>query len=171
MVLKKAALIDLIDLRNICIAAYSKNFYNHWEEGGLEWYVDKEFSTKKLTSDLNDHHTEYYFIEHEQKAVGFIKIRNNSVANSSIENAVELEKIYVLPECKGMGIGKSALKDIIKRITAAGAKNIFLGVIDTNINAIAFYEKIGFEMHSKTSLDIPYFKVELKGMYRMVKKL
>ena len=43
-------------------------------------------------------------------------------------------------------------------------KIIWLVVIDTNINAIEFYKKIGFEIHSRTILDIPYFKEALKGM-------
>tara|TARA_B100000809_G_C14980294_1_gene474259 strand:+ start:259 stop:417 length:159 start_codon:yes stop_codon:yes gene_type:complete len=47
----------------------------------------------------------------------------------------------------------------------------FLSVIDTNKTAIAFYEKLGFKFHSKTILDVPYFKKELKGMHRMIKYL
>ncbi|WP_299317575.1 N-acetyltransferase [uncultured Maribacter sp.] len=170
MELKKAFLSDLIDLKKICIAAYSLNFYNHWNDGGLEWYVNKEFSTERLTSDLTDINMEYYFIQHNLKVVGFIKICTNSRPNLQIENSVELEKIYVLPECKGIGIGKLALKDIIKRIEERGKTKMFLSVIDTNENAISFYKKLGFEFHSKTTLDIPYFKEELKGMHRMVKE-
>jgi len=171
MKLKKALKSDVNDLKKICIDAYSKNFHNHWNEGGLEWYLEKEFSTERLKSDLADENTEYYFIEHKLKSVGFIKIGNNSNTHLSIENGVELEKIYVLPECKGMGIGKLALKEIIKRIEKLGKSNLFLSVIDTNVNAISFYEKLGFKFHSKTTLDIPYFKEELKGMNRMIKEL
>lgn len=116
---------------------------------------DKEFSKERLASDLADKNAKYYFIEHELKVVGFIKIRNYSITDSSIENSVELEKIYVLPKCKGMGIGKLALNEIIKRNEERGKKNLFLSVIDTNINATAFYEKLGFKFHSKTTLDIP----------------
>jgi len=41
---------------------------------------------------------------------------------------------------------------------------IWLVVIDTNTHAIEFYKKLGFEIHSRTILDIPYFKEALKGM-------
>jgi len=40
-------------------------------------------------------------------------------------------------------------------------------VIDKNTSAIEFYKKMGFEICGKTALDIPYFKDELKGMWRM----
>ncbi|MDD7887452.1 GNAT family N-acetyltransferase [Flavivirga sp. 57AJ16] len=171
MQLQKAIIKDITELRKICIDAYSKNFYDHWNEGGLEWYLEKEFSAERLKFDLLDKDTEYYFIKRGLKNVGFIKIKNNTNKDLNIENAVELEKIYVLPECKGMGIGKSALTEIIKKTKEHGYKNLILCVIDTNVNAIAFYEKLGFIFHSKTILDIPYFKEELKGMNRMIIQL
>lgn len=171
MKLKKALITDIIDLKKICIDAYSKNFHGHWNNGGLEWYLNREFSTARLKLDLKDVHTAYYFIEHQLQSVGFIKIKNNLNPNLSINSGIELEKIYVLPEYKGMGIGKLALKEIIKRTAELGKKKLFLYVIDTNINAISFYEKLGFTFHSKTTLDIPYFKEELKGMNKMIKLL
>ena len=81
---------------------------------------------------------------------------------------MELEKIYVFPKFKGLGIGKLAIKDLIKIAMQQGEKNLFLSVLDTNNNAIAFYEKLGFTFHSKTILDVPYFKAELKGMNRLI---
>jgi ribosomal protein S18 acetylase RimI-like enzyme len=171
MELKKATITDIIDLKKICVDAYSLNFYDHWNAGGLKWYLNKEFSTERLTLGLTDKNTEYYYIEHKLKAVGFIKIRNNSSTTLPVENNMEVEKIYILPDYKGMGIGKISLNEIIKRTKERGCKNLFLCVIDSNENAISFYKKLGFQIHSTTSLDIPYFKEELKGMYRMVKEL
>lgn len=171
MELKRAFIKDITQLKKICIDAYSLNFYNHWNDGGLEWFLNREFSHERLLSDLTDKTIEYYFIVHKEKQVGFIKIKNNFAANFHEENAIELEKIYVIPACKGLGIGKLALNDIIKKMEERRKKRLFLCVIDTNINAIAFYEKIGFKFHSKTTLDLPYFKEELKGMHRMVKNL
>ena len=171
MQLKKASITDIIALKKICIDAYSLNFHNHWNDDGLEWYLNKEFSTKRLTLDLADKNTEYFFIEHNLKAVGFIKIKNNSITSLPFANSVEVEKIYVLPDFKGMGIWKLALNEIIKSTIAQGYKNLFLCVIDSNENAITFYKKLGFQLHGTTSLDIRCFKEELKGMFRMVKEL
>ena len=60
---------------------------------------------------------------------------------------------------------------IIKLMQEKGKTIFFLCVIDSNKNAIAFYERLGFEYHSKTILDILYFKEDLKGMNRMCLKL
>lgn len=90
---------------------------------------------------MEEKNTDYYFIKQEQKNVGFIKIKDNAASTSLGENSMELEKIYVLPSYKGLGIGKIALSKIIEKAKEKGYKKVFLSVIDTNINAIAFYEK------------------------------
>lgn len=137
MELKKAFIEDIIELKKICIDAYSFNFHDHWNDGGLGWYLNNEFSDKRLALDLSDDNTENYFIEHKKKQVGFMKIKIN-LSSGFIVNSVELEKIYVLPECKGMGIGELALNDLILKTKRSGKESIFLCVIDTNENAMAF---------------------------------
>lgn len=171
MILKKASLTDIIDLQKICIDAYSLNFHHHWEEGGLTWYIDQEFSRERLTADVANSTIDYYFIQYKHSTVGFIKINNNAIIDIPKRRGAELEKIYVLPEYKGKGIGKSALQEIIQIITIQKKKALFLCVIDTNHSAISFYKKLGFNLHSKTRVEIPFFKEALRGMYRMVKEL
>ena len=70
-----------------------------------------------------------------------------------------------------MGIGNSAFEILLKTSQFQGKEFLFLSVIDTNVKAIRFYEKLGFSFHSKTRLYLPYFREELKGMHRMVKAL
>lgn len=171
MKLLKATIKNLADLKSICIEAYSRNFHNHWNEGGLEWYLNNEFSTKRLTLDLKDEYTAYYFIIFKNEIVGFVKTKKGSILNTSNEEGLEIVKIYILPEFKGNGIGKFALNEIIEKTKTQNINYVYLSVIDTNINAINFYKTIGFTFHSKTTLDIPYFKEELKGMHIMIKNL
>ena len=57
MTLKKASTKDINNLKKICIEAYSLNFYDHWNAGGLKWYLDKEFSTERLSRDLKEINT------------------------------------------------------------------------------------------------------------------
>jgi hypothetical protein len=45
----RASLADVIQLQAICIAAYPENFGHHWNENGLELYLENEFSQEKLT--------------------------------------------------------------------------------------------------------------------------
>ena len=158
---------NISELRPICIDCYSVYFGDHWNENGLDWYLDKQFNHKKLKSDLNNKDVDYYFINVIDNPVGFIKINNNSVSNLFVDPYAELEKMYVLPKFKGKGIGKKALKKAIKIIQEKGKKILFLDVLDTNKKAIAFYEKLGFNFYSNTRLDLPYFKDQFRGINRM----
>ena len=169
MVLKKVTSNNIAALQAICITAYTQNFAHHWNGNGLELYLENQFSAKRITADLANTELAYYFIKMDNKPIGFIKL-NLSVAidDYPATEVTELEKMYVLPEMKGQGIGKKALSAIIQEIKNAGKKVFFLCVIDTNIAAMKFYEKLGFQYHSKTRLEAPFFKEELKGMHRMV---
>ena len=171
MQLKKASLEDVYELRQICIKGYSIYFGDHWNENGLEWYLNKQFGDGKLESDLNDKNIDYYLIYKKNSLAGFIKVNNNSIPNSLFKDASELEKMYLLPKYKGLGIGKKALSKVIKITQERGKRILFLDVLDTNKDAFAFYELLGFKFHSSTRLQLPYFKDELKGLNRMFLEL
>ena len=168
MQLEKVAPSKIDKLQAICIEAYSKNFAHHWNGNGLEIYLENQFNTKRIARDLDNPTLNYYFIKVKEKPIGFIKL-NLKVAfdNYAATEVAELEKMYVLPEMKGQGVGKKALSAIIQQLKDIGKKVFFLCVIDTNTSAIKFYEKLDFQYHSKTRLEVPLFKEELKGMHRM----
>ncbi len=172
MKLEKATISTITSLQEICLSAYTQNFTHHWEENGLDLYLENQFSIKRLTMDLANPNLLYYFIKEVDKPIGFAKVDLAANLDKHIADTVaELEKIYVLPEMKGQGIGKKVLLSIIEEITWIGKKVFFLCVIDTNIAAIKFYEKLGFQFHSKTRLEAPFFKEELKGMHKMYRLL
>ena len=171
MKLKKVTIDDISELQRISFEAYTKHFSDHWNKNGLELFLEKEFGDERLEMDLNNPMIAYYFIQSNKKTVGFLKINYESSPELSIEDNCELEKMYILPEYTKLGIGKAALRAAIEEIQKRGKQHLFLCVIDTNINAIAFYEKLGFKFHSKTRLEDPYFREELKGMNRMYLEL
>ena len=171
MILKKASIKDISELQKVCADSYSQIFANHWTGKGLDLYLEREFGTKRLKTELNNSYYEYLFVKKDSKIIGFVKVNTKSSTELSALDNCELEKIYILPKYSGMGIGKMAMAEITNRIRQMNKKLFFLCVIDTNKNAIAFYEKLGFEFHSKTRLEAPYFKEELRGMNRMCLKL
>lgn len=171
MQLKKIGIHDISELQEVYVNAYVPVFADHWTENGMEFYLERESNTERLKSDVKDADYEYYFIQKNGKNIGFIKTKDKSSDLFPELDNCELEKIYILPEYSGMGIGKMALTEVIDRARLKGKKLLFLSVIDTNKNAVAFYKKLGFEFHSKTRLEEPNFKEELRGMDRMKIKL
>ena len=166
--IQQMKLYDLAKLHKVCCEIYSQNFYTHWDEGGLQPYIDKVFGIATLEIELSDTNIQYYmaFVNHDP--VAFMKINlYSNLPGLDLKKGIELDKIYILPQFKGMKIGRRLL-DVAFNIANNNSKEIcWLSVIDTNSKAISFYEKAGFKFHSKTRLDYPKFKEELKGMWRM----
>jgi ribosomal protein S18 acetylase RimI-like enzyme len=171
MELIKALPNDVSALQSICREAYAKVFADHWTENGMDLYLEQEFGSNRLVAELEGSDFAYFFIKEEGEAVGFLKMKYRSSPELSEERNCELEKIYILPKYSGKGIGKMAMSKVIAHAKKSGINLLFLCVIDTNTNAIAFYEKLGFESHSKTRLEIPLFREELRGMNRLMLRL
>lgn len=159
---------DLAVLHKICCNAYIENFYDHWEDGGLENYISKVCGFNVLKAELADKNIQYFAALIKDAPVAFMKLNlYSNLPDLPAQKGIELDKVYVLPEFKGLKIGRLLLEAAFD-IAEYNKKEIFwLSVIDTNKEAITFYQKLGFRFHSKTKLEYPQFKEELRGMWRM----
>ena len=116
---------DLTTLHTICCEAYSQNFYHHWEEGGLENYINKVFGIDILKNELGDKKIQYYVAFTNNEPVAFMKLNLfSNLPGLDINKCLELDKIYILPKFRGLKIGKKLLesafdvaKDFKRRIS------------------------------------------------------
>jgi diamine N-acetyltransferase len=166
--LRKATENDLQLLHEITKLAYSENFANHWEEGGLQGYLDHEYSIDVLQKQLRSNETTYFIASDAEKPIGFMKLNFNSMLPEYINSPlVELEKIYIRKSWHGKGIG-SRMIQLAKDQAKMVGKPLFLDVIETNERAISVYKKEGFVVIGKKRMEFPLFKAELRGMWIML---
>ena len=163
---------DLDTLQSICCTAYSENFGHHWTEGGLTEYLEKVFAADIMAKELADPDIQYYVAFRETgpavEPVAFMKLKLcSNLPGAPLEKGIELDKLYILPDCKGQKIGARMMELAFRVAEMAGKDDFWLAVIDTNTPAIAFYGKYGFRFHSTTRVSYPKFREELKGMWRM----
>jgi len=74
MNIEQMRLSDLTTLHKICCEAYRQNFSDHWESGGLEDYINKEFGLDTLKTQLSDKNIQYYVVFINGEPVAFMKI-------------------------------------------------------------------------------------------------
>ncbi len=166
--IEKAELKDLPVLYSISRNSYIENFAHHWNEGGLEWYLDKVYGRKLIESELSGSTSNYFIAYSNNEPVGFMKLNMSSnLPTYTPEDGVEISKLYFMPAHQGKGIGKQLVSLAFEIAKKLNKKTMWLGVIDTNDKAIEFYTKMGFRLHDKFRLNIPFFKEERKGMWRM----
>jgi ribosomal protein S18 acetylase RimI-like enzyme len=159
---------DLDTLYFICREAYSRNFHHHWDEGGLEGYLETVFGRTILAAELADPDIRYYVAFQQEAPVAFIKMNlRSNLPGEPAEEGVELDKLYILPGGQGLKIGGSLIDLVFQAATTMDKRVCWLAVLDTNKPAIAFYERYGFRFHSTTRVGYPGFREELRGMWRM----
>lgn len=160
------------ELQDICCQVYTINFGDHWIGSGLADYLTQQFGTAQLERDLQDPDILYYFLLYQKQNVGFLKVRlGGSLEGLALQQAAEIEKMYLLPDFKGKSLGGRAMEQIIEILKKKAIQLIFLYVIDTNLDAITFYQKMKFTIHAPSRLEAPQFKDELRGMYIMTRFL
>ena len=160
---------DVSLLYDVCRQSYIQSFADHWVEGGLQWYLDKVYGMDVIKRDLKNTDIIYFISYYDGEPAGFMKVKVNSPLSSQRAGThLEIEKLYFLEKYKKKGLGKRMMACVSELAVKLGTDLIWLAVIDTNANAIRFYENNGFRFFDKTRLEIPYFKDELRGMWRMI---
>lgn len=62
----------------------------------------------------------------------------------------EIQGIYLLRDFQHMGIGRALMEVALEYLRSAGYKRAYLWVLDSNAQAIRFYEKAGFHPDGAT---------------------
>ena len=73
----------------------------------------------------------------------------------------ELVKMYLLPEARGIGLGKKLIDKCLAFAKEAGYKNVYLETMPELKNALKVYEKMGFRYLDKPMGNSGHFGCEL----------
>jgi len=165
--IRKAQDKDVIDLQNIGKITFSETFSKDNSAQNINEYLETAFSTDKITSELADKNAEFYFAEFENEIIGYLKV-NHGESQTEIknENALEIERIYVLKDFHGKKVGQLLYEKAIELANEKNVDFVWLGVWEQNLRAIRFYEKNGF-----TAFDKHFFKLGNEEQIDIMMKL
>ena len=117
-------------------------------------YCARIYSPEKVQTEFTDENSTYLIAECDARAGGFAKLReNNKVECLGEANAIELQRIYVLAQLKGHGLGRALLSKCVEIGRDRGFQQLFLGVWDKNVAAQEFYERIGMKRVGTTGFN------------------
>jgi GNAT superfamily N-acetyltransferase len=85
---------------------------------------------------------EALLVEAAQRVVAFALFFGN-YSTFLTQPGLYLEDIFVLPECRGRGMGKALLREVARIADTRGCGRLEWSVLDWNANAIGFYESVG----------------------------
>ena len=160
------------------LSALAKNIYKEyylhlWYPGGAEWYMNEyAYHPETLNSELADSNNQHFIVYEKLQAMGYLKLRVNAILEGyESQGSLEIERIYLHKAAAGKGTGKQ-LMFLSEEIARQYKKDtIFLKAMDTSIDAIAFYKKMGFTVCGALTLPFLQMKEIYRGMVILKKDL
>lgn len=145
VIIRKGFQCDLLRLQRIGRQTFSETFADANTEENMQKYLDEGFSIEKLTEELSNHDSQFYFAELNDKTIGYLKLNIGSSQTELKDNkAIEIERIYVLKEFQGKKVGQLLYDKVIQIAMNANVEYVWLGVWEENPRAINFYKRNGF---------------------------
>jgi len=141
----KVAENQLLELQRISRQTFYEAFSAVNTEDDMAMYLEHSLSIEKLSAELSNENTEFYFAQLNEQIIGYLKF-NVGEAQTDLqdEQALEIERIYLLIKYAGMGVGQLLMEKAYQVAQIKKVKYIWLGVWEHNTRAIQFYKRNGF---------------------------
>lgn len=150
MKIRKVNIQDVEKLTEIGKLTFAETFSSENSKEDMQKYLKEGFSTEKLKTELTGKNAEFYFAELGDRVIGYLKVNfGQSQTEIKDENALEIERIYVLKEFHGKKVGQFLYDKAIELAKKRNVEYVWLGVWEQNPRAIRFYEKNGFVAFDK----------------------
>lgn len=153
--IKNVTANDVSKLQEIGRKTFQETFAGSNSEENMAKYLEEGFSVDKLTKEINNENSEFYFALAGNNVIGYLKLNfGNSQTELQNEKGLEIERIYVLQQYHGLKVGQILYEKAIELAKEKNMDFIWLGVWEENPRAIRFYKKNGF-----TEFDRHIFKL------------
>ncbi len=142
-----ASKADLSIIQDIAAAAYHDTYIPIIGLGQVDFMLRKFYSLDALSDQVDEGHV-FIIARENEEDIGFASYSRMEAAPT----VFKLQKLYLLPDRKGSGLGRYLVQEVISLARAGGAEKLILNVNRHN-KSRGFYEKLGFVITEK--VDIP----------------
>lgn len=161
---------EIPTIQKVAIQSYREHYTYLWTDKG-ESYIARNFTPETLARELQAEKSYFYLVQLESEPVGFLKINNEKpLAPYPATACLELERIYLLKQVSGKGIGKAAIEFVCQVAGEWNKRIVWLKAMDSS-PARGFYEKMGFTRKEAFRLDFPFMKDEHRTILVMEKSI
>lgn len=145
IILRKIDEKDVKSLQKIAKQTFFDTFSPHNTAENMEKYLNEGFTTEKLTSEIQNENSQFYFALSDNEVIGYLKV-NSGDAQTELQdkNSLEIERIYVSKDFHGKKVGQILYDKALEIAKNKNLKYVWLGVWEENHRAVQFYKKNGF---------------------------
>lgn len=138
------------DLRQLSALASKALWESHGHSCAYEdmaSYIAKRLSEEALLAELLDERNTFHWMHHEGRPAGYSKIILDCPHGLvAAQNVTKLERLYFLAEFHGLGLARQLFDFNLNIAKQAQQAGVWLYVWKENHRAVAFYQKMGFEI-------------------------
>lgn len=139
----------------IGIRSYKQYYLHLWKEKDPAPYLNSSFTPGILNQEMAHPNNEHFIVYHRESPVGVFKVMLHSeILPYTSKEAFLLEKLYILREYSGKGIGTEVLSFVENKAKALKKEILWLDTMKKG-PALKFYLKNGFKILREGELDFP----------------
>lgn len=148
--IRKLTLDDLNALQALGKQTFFETFVGTCSDDDMQKYLEDSFNPAQLETELSNEEMLFYAAESGGEMLGYLKL-NIGIAQTEAQSpsAVEIQRIYVLNQYHGKGVGQVLFQQALSFAKQYQADYIWLGVWEHNHKAQNFYRKNGFVAFDK----------------------
>ena len=148
IIIRTAIQEDVIALRDLCIETFYKKWLSTNTEKDLQNYIGEYFSVEKISEEIANPKVTCLLAQSGIQLVGYTKL-NRDFVEGDLQNLrpMEIQRMYVLEEFIGNGIGKQLMEKAIAISVEEKFEVMWLGVWEHNDGAVRFYKSFEFEFY------------------------
>jgi len=137
---------DIPLLRSLCFKVWPQTYASILSQAQIDYMLELMYSQATLQKQMQKG-TRFLFCYDDNEPCGFAAYQDHG------DGKFKLDKIYVLPNQQGKGIGRFIITHVVNTIRPLGATVLQLQVNKQNV-AKQFYEKLGFVVARAAVFDI-----------------
>lgn len=146
VVIRNGSTDDTDALARLARQTFLDSFEHLNDPKNIRAYVRQAFSPAQVAKELLDDSSTFFIATRDAKLIAYAKIRSGDVPHCvESADAIELQRIYVEKRFHGTGIGQMLTDAAIEATRQAESDVLWLGVWERNPDAVAFYQRFGFE--------------------------
>lgn len=153
------------------VKSYCEHYLHLWENEDPTPYISNGLTKEVVQRELEDPNVINYLVKWEGTTVGIVKlVKDCGIDELSDRETLKAEKIYLLNEYSGKGIGKEILGQIENLALGLGKKYIWLDAMQKG-KPIHFYLKNGYTIKRESEIPFSGAKPTEKPMWILTKPL
>lgn len=145
LTIKSVQETELPLLRNLAEETFVEAFGPVNTPENMHQYVSNTFAMEQVRASFQQEGAAYFLGWQDTEAIAYLKLNEGAAqTEGDLENALEIERIYVKATHQGQNIGQQLLAFALHKARQTHKSWLWLGVWDQNKAAIRFYERHGF---------------------------